>query len=325
MDPRCRRLFFSLLASLLVLAAHPALAWNHTGHMAVAKLAYRRLARQARADAAALLRAHPHYQRYLAADRPSEVSEPEWAFLRAATWPDWVRGSRQHHDHDLHRYHHASWHYINKPYLPTREAGEFDAKSLEPETPNAVTALKDSTEILAGRGSAEEQAIRLCWVIHLVGDLHQPLHCATLISRRYPPPHGDDGGNRLAIRPHKHPERLHTYWDRLLGTSTHAKAIDRLVERIEAAARDAELAEQVRIHTTFDSWADEGLEAAIEVAYLNGRLPLIDYQEVERGAIPASEVPVLPAGYAADARALARRQAALAGRRLAALLSEVLR
>ncbi len=310
----------------LFLAANPAWAWNHTGHMAVAKLAYRHLTRKARADAQALLQAHPHYQRYLAADRPAEIPEQEWVFLRAATWPDWVRGSRQHHDHDLHPYHHATWHYINKPYVQSGEAGQFNRASLEPKAPNAVTVLTESTQIVAGRGDAQQRAIRLCWIIHLVGDLHQPLHCATFITQRYPPPHGDDGGNRLAIRPHKHPERLHTYWDRLLGTSTHAKALDRLVERIEvSAARDAELVEQMRTHTTFESWADEGLQAAVEHAYLNGRLPLVDYQQVEHGAIAASEVPVLPAGYAADARAFARRQAALAGQRLAALLGEVLR
>ena len=314
-----------ILCLLLVFSAAPAYAWNHTGHMAVALLAYRKLTRQERAAVHAMFQAHPHYQRYLAADRPREIPEDEWVFLRAATWPDWVRGSRQHPEHDLHQYHHAAWHYINKPYVPASETGEFTPAELTPRGPNAVTALGESAQIVAGRGAAEDKAIRLCWIIHLVGDLHQPLHCAALVSRRYPPPHGDDGGNRLAVRPHKHPERLHTYWDALLGTSTHAKALNRLIERIEdSGARDAGLAERLRSHTTFDAWADEGLQAAIEYAYLNGRLPLIDYREVEHGTIPASEVPVLPAGYAADARELARRQAALAGQRLATLLAELL-
>ncbi|HJT33674.1 MAG TPA: S1/P1 nuclease [Pirellulales bacterium] len=302
-----------------------AFAWNHTGHMAVAMLAYRQLTRQERGAAQAMLRAHPHYDRYLAAERPREFSEEQWVFLRAATWPDWVRGSRRHTEHDLRPYHHAAWHYINKPYVPRADAGSFTHAELTPPKPNAVTVLDESARIVAGRGLAEEKAIRLCWIIHLVGDLHQPLHCAALVSRRFPPPHGDDGGNRLAIRPHKHPERMHTYWDRLLGTSTQAKAINRLAERIEdSAARDAQLAEQLRSHTTFDSWADEGLQAAIEYAYLDGRLPLVDYHEVERGTIAASEVPTLPAGYAAEIRAVARHQAALAGRRLATLLAELL-
>lgn len=315
----------ALLCVLLLLFAAPAYGWNHTGHMAVAMLAYRKLSRQERAAAVALLRAHPHCQRYLAADRPREFSEDEWVFLRAATWPDWVRGSRQHPEHDLHDFHHPTWHYINKPYVPASEARRFAPAELTPRAPNAVSVLDESSRIVAGRAAADEKAIRLCWIIHLVGDLHQPLHCATLVTRHYPPPHGDDGGNRVAVRPHKHPERLHTYWDRLLGTSTHASAINRLVERIEAsAARDGQLAEQLRSHATFDAWADEGLQAAIEYAYLDGRLPLLDYREVERGEIPASEVPVLPAGYAADARSLARRQAALAGFRLSELLAELL-
>lgn len=310
---------------LLFVCAAPAYAWNHTGHMAVALLAYRKLTPQERAAAQALLRVHPHYDRYLAAERPREFSEEEWVFLRAATWPDWVRGSRQHPEHDLHQYHHAAWHYINKPYVPQADASRFTQAELTPPEPNAVTVLDESARIVAGRGSAEEKAIRLCWIIHLVGDLHQPLHCGALVSRRYPPPHGDDGGNRLAIRPHKHPERLHTYWDRLLGTSTHAMAINRLVERIEdAAARDTKLSEQLRSHSTFDAWAEEGLKTAIEYAYLDGRLPLVDYHEVERGTIAASEVPTLPAGYAAEIRSVARRQAALAGQRLAMLLPELL-
>ncbi|HET6882872.1 MAG TPA: hypothetical protein VFI31_22075, partial [Pirellulales bacterium] len=78
-------------------------------------------------------------------------------------------------------------------------------------------------------------------------------------------------------------------------------------------------------HTTIESWPEDSLQAAVEYAYLNGRLPMVDYRLVERHEVPDNEVPVLPAGYSAAARDLARHQAALAGERLAGMLATLLR
>jgi hypothetical protein len=314
----------ALLLALL-LGNGQARAWNSTGHMAIALLAWRQLDPSQRQAAHQLLRAHPHYVRYLAQHRPEEAAADEWAFLRAATWPDWVRGSREHHEHDLKPFHHATWHYINLPFVAPGETGAFSAAELTPGSPNIVTVLNETCAALGGRQADDQQrAIRFCWLLHLVGDIHQPLHCASLVSRRYPPPYGDEGGNRLAITPHKRPESLHTYWDRLLGANAHYRALDQLVKRIGSTAKNhRDLAERLSAHTTVQSWADEGLLAAIEFAYLEGHLPIVDYREVERGDISESEVPVLPAGYASEAREIARLQAALAGQRLAAILNQI--
>lgn len=323
MKRNCIRVILSWL--LVFVCAGQAAAWNSTGHMAIALLAWRQLDRAQRQAACQLLRAHPHYKRYLIDKRPDEVSEDEWAFLRAATWPDWVRETPEHHDRDLKQFHHATWHYINLPYVAPRSGGEFRAAELAPAPPNVVSALDESFgALLARRSSAEQLAIDLCWVLHLAGDIHQPLHCATLILRQYPPPHGDDGGNRLAVTPHKRPESLHSYWDALLGRSSHYRALDALVRRIDATAADGrDLTQRLRTHNTVRSWADESFAAAIEFAYLNGELPIVDYRAVERGEIAPSEVPILPAGYGAAARDLARRQAAVAGYRLAAMLKQI--
>jgi hypothetical protein len=316
----------AILAGLLIVGcASRAAAWNSTGHMAVALLAWRHLDGLQRQSAHQLLMAHPHYKRYLAEQRPEGVPEDEWAFLRAATWPDWVRETPEHHASDLKPFHHATWHYINLPYVAPAEMGRFDAAALELPSPNVVTALNAAFEaLLVRQAGAEQLAIDLCWMLHLAGDIHQPLHCATLISSRYPPPHGDDGGNHLAVTPHTRPEPLHSYWDGLLGKNTHYRALETVVKRIDAtAAGDRGLAERLRTHDTIRSWADESFAAAVEYAYLNGQLPTVDYREVERGAIPHSEVPVLPAGYGATARDIARRQAALAGWRLSAMIEQI--
>ncbi|HVA50998.1 MAG TPA: S1/P1 nuclease [Pirellulales bacterium] len=317
----------ALLLFMVCACAAPASGWNSTGHMAVALLAWKRLDPAQRQAAHRLLAAHPHYARYLTQQRPDDVPIDEWAFLRAATWPDWVRESREHHERDLAAYHHANWHYINLPFVAPEQAREFAAADLRPEAPNVITALNEAWESLnSGEGGPQEQAIHFCWVLHLVGDIHQPLHCASLVSRRFPPPKGDEGGNLVAINPHKRAEPLHTFWDHLLGTNTHARALEELAKRIEAGAEsDRDLAARFRSHETVQSWADESYQAAVEFAYLNGRLPIVDYRLVERKEVDVHEVPVLPAGYAATARDVAHRQAALGGRRLAAVVQQILK
>ncbi|HVX14205.1 MAG TPA: S1/P1 nuclease [Pirellulales bacterium] len=315
-----------VVAGLVVLAlAGRATAWNSTGHMAVALLAWKQLDAEQRRAAHQLLKTHPHYRRYLAEARPEGVAEDEWAFLRAATWPDWVRETPEHHASDLKPFHHAPWHYINLPFVAPADAGQFAPADLTPPTPNVVTALNAAFDaLLARQENAEDAAIHFCWVLHLAGDIHQPLHCASLVSHRYPPPRGDEGGNRLAITPSKRPESLHTYWDGLLGKNTHYQAIEGIVKRVDAASEhDPELATKLRAHTTVESWSEESFAQAVKFAYLDGQLPTVDYRQVEGGEIPHSEVPVLPADYASTAREVAQRQAALGGWRLAAMVKQI--
>src|SRR5256885_1374953 len=81
-------------AAFLLSDFRVASAWNDTGHMTVALIAYRQLNDQQRQRVADILRKHPHYELYLSARRPPAASEDEWAFLRGATWSDFVRPAR---------------------------------------------------------------------------------------------------------------------------------------------------------------------------------------------------------------------------------------
>jgi hypothetical protein len=102
--------FAILVMAMLTTLPAPALAWNEHGHMVVARLAWRQLTEDQRAKVSAILKKHPHYDEYLAARKPDGFTEDEWAFMRAAAWPDWVRGKR---DFD-----HPTWHFINYPVVP---------------------------------------------------------------------------------------------------------------------------------------------------------------------------------------------------------------
>src|ERR1041384_5288234 len=80
-----------LLCVCLFLPLANVSAWNDTGHMIVAQLAWRALSSGERARISTLLRAHPHYEELLNQDIPAGVNPEEWIFMRAATWPDMVR------------------------------------------------------------------------------------------------------------------------------------------------------------------------------------------------------------------------------------------
>src|SRR5205085_2765596 len=129
------RMRMILALALLVLLGSPALAWNEKGHMVVARLAWRQLTEKQRDQVVATLKKHPHYEEFLAAQKPDGFSEDEWVFLRAATWSDWVRN---HHAAD---FNHGPWHYINYPVVPP--GSKVDPAKHQPpaDQENVVTTL----------------------------------------------------------------------------------------------------------------------------------------------------------------------------------------
>src|SRR5207247_4074499 len=91
-EDRSMRFMFPFLAILLAWPPSPALAWHQCGHMTIARIAWKQLDDKERVQVAKILKAHPHFDIYLAAKRPKDqASEPEWAFVQSAVSADWVR------------------------------------------------------------------------------------------------------------------------------------------------------------------------------------------------------------------------------------------
>jgi hypothetical protein len=319
-----RRLVVAALALALCLqSARPAVAWNETAHMVVALIAYRRLSDDQRKQVGEILKAHPHYKSILITGKPPDVDEGEWAFLRASFWPDMVRPSAGKPE-EITKYHHGPWHYCDFPFIAPKDKATLDATQLKANDESLLTALPACMAKL-GRSdsSGEEKAVDLCWVLHLVGDVHQPLHAAALYSEEYKL--GDMGGNALAIRNRGTPTRLHAYWDDLLGTPNTYTAIDQLAVTITSSSvHDPEKMPEFKKHTTVSSWATESHDYAVAFAYLNGNLKSANWRAYENHEIQKDDIPELPPGYDANARELACRRIALAGYRLADLLSQTL-
>jgi S1/P1 Nuclease len=283
---------------LVFLLLRPAaLAWNSAGHITIAAEAYRQLSPDLRGKVTEILKSHPDYQKWEARFNRDNagLDLATFVFMRASTWPDEIR--RRHNPFD-----HPEWHYVDYPLKPP----SFPMEPGPAPDNDALYGIAQSERLLADSiTSPELRAVYLSWLLHLIGDLHQPLHCASLVDDKYP--HGDKGGNDFYVRPASRGIRLHSLWDGLLGRSGTPRSRMNYAIRIEAEYPRSALPELAR-NKTPKAWSLESRQLAVQKAYLNGKL---------EGSTSAETAPALPEGYTESAKAVAERQAALAGYRLA--------
>jgi hypothetical protein len=220
------------------------------------------------------------------------------------------------------KYNHPRWHFINYPFVfppdPTK-AQEFQPKpSSDPAAPDNILeaiALNKAT-LMKAEASDEDKAISLCWLFHLIGDIHQPLHSAMLVNSKLHPPDWDRGGNMLLVIP---PDRdrvtnLHFYWDALvLCDDPKYSAVETVAQNLRHAASYARQALPELVHTNATDWAQESYQLAKKFAYLDGRMKIVTGHEDQ----PPDGVPVLSPAYDKDATAVAEKRLALSGYRLA--------
>jgi hypothetical protein len=226
-------------------------------------------------------------------------------FLRAATWADIVRD--QDFAQRREKYHRGHWHYINFFWEESGPNRTRERTDLKPQNENAVERLQLFTEQLRNENSgASSRSIALVWVLHLVGDVHQPLHTSARVTRLEP--QGDRGGNEFKLA--GEPDNLHAYWDFILDLQmprrfdeSQEAFINRLVAVIVAQHSKSEYSQGFN-NRDYKQWAREGFfTARTEV-----------YRGVERHRKPT-------ASYRRRAFKVASRAVALAGYRLADLLN----
>lgn len=264
-----------MLVAALSVQVLPAQAWGPEGHRIVAHIAERHLSESARAAIATML-----------------APDQSLSDNMVCNWPDYIK-----HDET----NTAPWHYVDIPY----ESGAYDAARDCPGGQCIVEQITRLEGVLADtRVSPEERFRALAFLVHFVGDVHQPLHC---ISRD-----DDQGGNlRPARWPGvKKPTNLHALWDSNLvrsglGTQAILDYADGLNARITAPE------EKAWASGSPADWAVESHDLAVKVAY--------------RG-VPADNFTVFkPApAYIAEGRDTIEHQFMKAGIRLATLLNRAL-
>lgn len=306
-----RRIVAFLTLALSIFGTSHALAWNSFGHMTVAAIAYEQLTPAARTKADALLKLNPNYKDWVAG--VADADKDKVAFVMAATWPDFIKHAKGYKndgeipkgpdvaknvgysDKLMHKY----WHYIDLPFSPD------GTKLIQAQVPNAKTQIADFRKTLGSATASDElKSYDLVWLIHLVGDVHQPLHSAQRFTKDLPD--GDAGGNKVMLCAKPCKVELHAFWDDLIGTSNSPTAAIKAAGKIKAApANQAAISDEAK-------WIDESFQAAKKNAYA---------APIGVGGGPFA----LDQAYKTAAKRLARQRVALAGARLANLINDALK
>lgn len=297
-----------LLALLIFAIPLTSLAWNRRGHQAASAIAYARLSQNDKEKAIAILKYHPWYNSEWRTEyqqsHPPNMSFENYAFIRAAAWPDDIRNNPA--------FHHRPWHYVNYPFRMPNNI-DFDDPIGDGIMMTKIQDAMDSVKNDDAISQRENRAIMLSWLLHLLGDMHQPLHTVALVNSTYP--EGDHGGNDFFVRktPTSSVKTLHSFWDDVLGTS-------RTIQSSAALATD--LRSQHPFSSSMDNgdykdWAKDSARLAINHAYkFNG--------EAITGSSNRNQGTAVPVGYAANATSVSAKQVALAGYRIATELRSLL-
>lgn len=240
-----------LVVCLSLLLAHEALAWGQKGHDVTAYVAENHLTMRAAKRIAAVLEGYSPV--YVSNWLDNASHTPEYAYTK-------------------------TWHYLNVDEGETLES--------MPKNPDG-DVLKAVTEIVArlksGGLTPTEEALNLRMLIHLVGDMHCPMHAGHL---------SDLGGNRVSVIYFGDATNLHSVWDTALVESAHRwsyaewqREIDRLSKEEAAEVASGEPADWMRetLELCSEVYASTPEGTKISYDYVAKYAPVIEQQFVRGG------------------------------------------
>jgi len=305
---------FAFVALMIALTSRPALGWNSVGHMTAAYLAYQKLTPAEKARVAVLLKLNPYYDEWLSflPAGTTEADRDQYVFMMAATWPDEIKAMSSGYtgtdtppqnepaalnDGYEAKLAHKYWHFVDTPLGSDSGAA---APLEEPDIVEKIGVLK------AALATSEPDALKsydLTWLLHLVGDIHQPLHCVTRVSATHP--EGDRGGNLVLLNGSA--KNLHFFWDDVLGEGTTKD----FAKAAQVAATLPKPNRKLAVDDKEADWARESFALARKKVYAK--------------PVGSADGPyTLTAAYTKQATKIADQRIALAGARLANLLKSAL-
>lgn len=330
---RCALLVCLAVVFLQGLFAPAIYAWADKGHKIVASIALRQLDESEREKIYAILKHHPRWKEEFAERMPEDIRngdtavQLEWTFQQAAIWPDIAR---EYQDEVRDKFHRSTWHYINHGiFLDEKEAehfrkefptGSFQVPDKVEGVTNVIQALKFTRRALKSSEQTPDadRAVYVAWIMHLVGDLHQPMHSTSMYSSKLFPA-GDRGGNEVALVQRTN---LHALWDSFPGTGKVT-----LKESRDEALTLMNEEEFKKLGTTSreqldeEVWLKESQQLATTFVYTDEVLaPLRNYENL-------AELKKNPLGLSKDylqaGGKIAKQRVVEAGYRLGAVLKEI--
>ena len=166
----------TFLLAVILFSTQQVFSWGVTGHRVVAEIAQQHLSKRAKKEIAKLI---------------GRESLAWWA-----NWPDFIKSDSTWNDA-------SKWHYVDLPGHIGKDSFVSALKALPGK--NLYTQIQDMMRQLKDSNlPAEQRRIALYFLIHFVGDLHQPLHVGR---------DEDQGGNKIVVYWFDKKTNLHTVWD----------------------------------------------------------------------------------------------------------------
>ncbi|MBF0546935.1 MAG: S1/P1 nuclease [Candidatus Riflebacteria bacterium] len=257
------RSFFTAIACVIISASlsTPLFAWGGLGHKLVARLAFEQMTPKARSEATKILKGA--------------------SLESVSTWADLIKRDRPET---------ASFHFVN---FISQNPSLSDNQDVT-NSKNVVSGIYLNKSILQNESaSLDEKKEALCFLIHFVGDIHQPLHCA---------PDGNSGGNDIKVKFFNDETNLHKVWDSELIKATNVSEDD----YFQALKNDTKNFDQSKLSgENCMGWAIESNKIAVMNAY----------------SIPSDNV--LEERYYEQNIKIVNRQLVIAGIRLAQMLNQI--
>jgi hypothetical protein len=215
-----------VLCLAVLVSERPVDAWGNVAHRAIARLAQQRLSERGSTEVATLLGGRP--------------------LADVALWADEVRNTTHPQTYN--------WHFTN---IPIGSSGYQRVRDCRPSPRGdcVVAAIERLQITLRTNTSPPARREALQFLVHLVGDIHQPL----------PTGHNNDrGGNDRAIAPIGFAENLHGAWDAgiIRASGRNETALVNSANQWLLTQNEAEIASGA-----IADWANEGFRIARDVAY----------------------------------------------------------
>lgn len=304
-----------VLALLLLSSAAPTLAWDDAGHKITAWIAWNQMTPKVRARVSEILLTAPedsHLSSFFTQDSRSLDARQRELFMIASTWPDIVRDRKFPNRYQ--RYHRGNWHYINTFWK--KENGKIVMLEVQDvDAGRATEKLYEFEKAIADPALSEsDRAIAIAWILHIVGDIHQPLHASGRVTETEPK--GDLGGNLFLLTPEGTPRdqqvNLHWFWDSIVGRNIPRHGDDCDDSYLPQFVNDFSAKHPtVKISDIkdgkFDEWQMESAKLAMNSVFPDTLI---------RNSMPSDE-------YKKSAMKISEERIALAGYRIAALLNRI--
>jgi len=302
----------ALALTAFLASALPALAWDGNGHQIIGIIAYNQLTASEQSK----------LNKILNAGEPSFMvpqNAPGLGLGKAATFADYLKGNNNTaYEAEITKFNDMMfppsqrspsnnegtrmrvWHYINKAIHADRNRDQIDHAPW-----NAVKGLNYSIKEFNREEEDRMKCFWVYWVSHIVGDLHQPLHCCASLMHSSK---GDAGGNGFTLQGNA--RNLHSLWDGAISDGVNREGWRGGL--IEKAAMIQQLHPPTQFETQAkelnpEKWVDEGASLGERVVYSD---------IVKDGTESAT--------YRQRKIDVSLKQAALGGYRMAAILKRML-